>query len=96
MTIIIWIAPDQQYSVLKIIVWICTQVAGVDRAAITDGFYAGTNQSPQVIVIVIINDRKMLIILIVALFITMIIMQRHTKDHVTLSFFYCLTFCNKR
>ena len=81
MTIIIWIAPDQQYSVLKIIVWICTQVAGVDRAAITDGFYAGTKQSPQVIVIVIINDCKMLTILIVALFIIMIIMQRHTKDH---------------
>ena len=35
---------------------ICWQVAGVDRAAITDGFYAGTNQSPQVIGIKIIND----------------------------------------
>ena len=81
MTIIIWIAPDQQYSVLKIIVWICTQVAGVDRAAITDGFYAGTKQSPQVIVIVIINDCKMLTILMIVLVITTTIIQRLNSVH---------------
>ena len=47
----------------------------------TDGFYAGTDQSPQVIVIVIINDCKMLTIHMIILVITTIIVQRHTKVH---------------
>jgi len=41
-----WMYGVRQYG-MHTLLFFLTEVAGVDRAAITDGFYAGTNQSPQ-------------------------------------------------
>jgi len=41
-----WMYGVRQYGMHTLLTYL-TEVAGVDRGAITDGFYAGTNQSPQ-------------------------------------------------